>query len=147
MTLLEIAADSGRDFALIHFSGPESFKVDVFQPGEYVMEAKLRAAETFLGGSTSFQTPMDQALLLMMLGGFENDDIVFITDGECKLSQDYLKQLHTEQAARRFTVTGVLLDKGKPGMEFNLRLFCQNIYRTSELLGDEIVQELVAKRV
>ena len=147
LTLLEIAADSGRDFALVHFSGVGSFKVDVFQAGEYTMEDKLRAAETFLGGGTDFQTPMDQALLLMELGGFENADIVFITDGECELPDAYVEQLRTEQAARRFTVTGVLLDKGEPGMEFSLTPFCQNIYRTSELLGDEIVRELVAKRV
>ncbi len=147
LTLLEIAVDSGRDFALVHFSGVGSFKVDVFQAGEYTMEDKLRAAETFLGGGTDFQTPMDQALLLMELGGFENADIVFITDGECELPDAYVEQLRTEQTARRFTVTGVLLDKGEPGMEFSLTPFCQNIYRTSELLGDEIVRELVAKRV
>ncbi len=147
LTLLEIAADSGRDFALVHFSGVGSFKVDVFQAGEYTMEDKLRAAETFLGGGTDFQTPMDQALLLMELGGFENADIVFITDGECELPDAYVEQLRTEQTVRRFTVTGVLLDKGEPGMEFSLTPFCQNIYRTSELLGDEIVRELVAKRV
>ena len=147
LTLLEIAADSGRDFALIHFSGVGNFKVDVFQVGEYTMEDKLRAAETFLGGGTDFQTPMDQALLLMELGGFENADIVFITDGECELPDAYVEQLRTEQAVRRFTATGVLLDKGEPGMEFSLTPFCQNIYRTSELLGDEIVRELVAKRV
>ena len=147
LTLLEIAADSGRSFALIHFSGPGSFKVNVFQPGEYSMEDKMKAAETFLGGGTDFQTPMEQALLLMELGGFENADIVFITDGECKLPDKYLEQLQTEQSTRKFTVTGVLLDKGDPGMAFSLKKFCQNIYRTSELLGDEIVQELVAKRV
>ena len=111
------------------------------------MENKLRAAETFLGGGTDFRTPMDQALQLMETGGFENADIVFITDGECKLSDAYVEQLHAEQAARRFAITGVLLDKGSPGMDFSLKSFCRNIYRTSELLGDEIVRELVANRV
>ena len=37
LTLLEIAADSGRCFALIHFSGPGSFKTEVFRPGGYAM--------------------------------------------------------------------------------------------------------------
>ena len=147
LTLLEIAADSGRNFALVHFSGSDSFKTDIFRPGEYTMEDKLRAAETFLGGGTDFQTPMDQALLLMETGGFENADIVFITDGECKLPDAYVEQLHAEQTARSFTITGVLLDKGSPEMDFSLKAFCQNIYRTSELLGDEIVRELVANRV
>ena len=147
LTLLEIAADSGRCFALIHFSGPGSFKTEVFRPGGYVMAEKVNAAETFLGGGTDFQTPMNDALRLMDEEGLENADIVFITDGECALPDAYVERLRTEQANRRFTVTGVLLDKGSPGMTFSLEKFCQNIYRTSELLGDEIVAELVCKRV
>ena len=146
LTLLEIAADSGRSFALIHFSGPGSFKTDVFRPGEYTMAYKMNAAETFLNGGTDFRTPMEEALRLMEAEGFENADIVFITDGECALSDTYMEQLRAEQTVRRFTVTGVLLDKGKPGMEFSLESFCQTIYRTSELLGDEIMREVVAKR-
>ena len=142
LTLLEIAEDSGRSFGLIHFSGSGSFKTDVFRPGEHTMADKITAAETFLGGGTNFQTPMDEALQLMETEGFENADIVFITDGECELTDIYVEYLHQKQSERRFTVTGVLLDKGKPGMEFSLKSF----YRTSELLGDEIVRELVNKR-
>ncbi len=147
LTLLEIAADSGRSFALIHFSRLGRFQTDLFRPGAYTMADKLCAAETFLGGGTNFQTPMNEALRLMEAEGFENADIVFVTDGECELPDQYLEQLRAEQAARRFTVTGVLLDKGMPGMAFSLKSFCQNIYRTSELLGDEIVREIVARRL
>ncbi len=147
LTLLEIAADSGRSFALIHFSRAGRFQTDLFRPGAYTMADKLRAAETFLGGGTNFQTPMNEALRLIEAEGFENADIVFVTDGECELPDQYLEQLRAEQAARRFTVTGVLLDKGMPGMAFSLKQFCQNIYRTSELLGDEIVREIVARHL
>ena len=146
LTLLEIAAGSGRSFALIHFSRTESFQTDLFRPGAYTLADKMRAAKTFLGGGTNFRTPMNEALRLMEAEGFENADIVFVTDGECRLPDQYLEQLHSEQAARRFTVTGVLLDKGTPGMAFSLESFCQNIYLTSELLGDEIVREIVAGR-
>lgn len=147
LTLLEIAADSGRRFALIHFSGPGSFKTEVFRPGGYAMAEKVDAAETFLGGGTDFQTPMNDALRLMDEEDLENADIIFITDGECALPDTYVERLRTEQANRRVTVTGVLLDKGSPGMAFSLEKFCQNIYRISELLGDEIVAELVGQRV
>ena len=107
----------------------------------------MRAAEKFLGGGTNFQTPMTKAVQLIQDGGFENADIVFITDGECSLPDDYLAELQRQQAAYRFNVTGVLLDKETPGMDFSLRTFCQNIYRTSELMGDDIVRELVSMRV
>ena len=107
----------------------------------------MRAAETFLGGGTDFQTPMKKAVQLMKEDGFENADIVFITDGECALPADYLDELRFEQAAHRFTITGVLLDKNVSDMTFSLQTFCQNIYRTSKSLGDEIVRELVSSRV
>lgn len=82
----------------------------------------------------------------------------FVVCGDCahklepfilssKLSREYLDGLSQEQAARRFKVTGILLDKDEPGMDFSLKAFCQDIYRTSQLLGDDIVRELVTKRV
>lgn len=146
LTLLDIAADSGRKFALIHFSSSTSVQTDLFLPGQYSMEDKVRAAETFLRGGTNFATPMNEALRLMEAKGFENADIVFITDGECELPEEYLSGLQEMQSAKKFTVTGILLDKGEPGMAFSLRPFCQKIYRTSELMGDEIVQRLVGER-
>lgn len=147
LTLLEIAESEGRKFALIHFSGPGSFKTDVFLPKQYSLEDKIRAAETFLDGGTNFRTPLDEALRLMREEGFENADIVFVTDGECELSENYIEELRTAQAERRFTVTGVLLDQDDEGMDFSLKSFCQNIYRTSELTGEQVVQGLIATRV
>ena len=79
--------------------------------------------------------------------GFENADIVFLTDGLCELPEDYLAKLHKAQAARKFTVTGILLDAGNPGMDFSLTPFCQKIYRISELTEDEIVRGLVTQRM
>lgn len=147
LTLLEIAADGKRKFALIHFSGTDSIQTDIFLPGEYTVAKKLRAAETFLGGGTNFVTPMTEALRLMSDSDFENADVVFLTDGECAMPQAFSKELFCEQIARRFTVTGILLDSNAPGMTFSLEAFCQNIYRTSELTGDTLVRELIANRV
>lgn len=65
LTMLEIAADGKRNFALIHFSGTDCKIVQVFRPGEYNVEDKMRAAETFLDGGTNFETPINAALELM----------------------------------------------------------------------------------
>ena len=147
LTLLEIAEDAGRKFALIHFSGPGSFKTDLFLPNQYGMEDKIRAAETFLDGGTDFQTPLNEAMRLMREDSFENADIVFITDGECELSESYIEELRRAQIEYRFTVTGVLLDQDNAGMDFSLKSFCQNTYRTSELTGEQVVQGIVSDRV
>ena len=146
LTLLDIAAENRRKFALIHFAGSSECKVDVFLPGQYSVQDKLDAAETFLDGGTNFKRPLDKAIQLMDTD-FENADIVFLTDGLCELPEDYLETLRKEQAARKFTVTGILLDAGNPGMDFSLTPFCQKIYRTSELAGDEIVRGLVSQRM
>ena len=145
MALLDIAADSGRSFALIHFSGTGSVRTDVFHPGEYAVADKLSAAERFLGGGTDFQTPLREALALMETGGFENADVVFLTDGECMLPDGYIEELRDRQTRLAFTVTGILLDAGS-SIAFSLESFCKRVYRTSELMGDEIVRQIVTER-
>ena len=147
MTLLEIAAESHRSFALIHFAGGSSCQVDIFRPGEYTLEDKLSAAETFLGGGTNFERPVREAIRLMDTEGFEKADVVFITDGECELSVACQQELQTAQVAYHFTVTGILLDEGQADMDFSLKPFCQKIYRTSELTGDAVVQSVISLRV
>ena len=106
----------------------------------------MNTAETFLDNGTDFKQPLDEAIQLMDTG-FENADIVFLTDGLCELPEDYLETLRKVQAARKFTVTGILLDAGNPGMAFSLMPFCQKIYRTSELTDDEIVKNVIAQHM
>lgn len=139
LTLLEVAESEDRKFALIHFSGPGSAKTDIFVPKQYTLEDKLRAAETFLDGGTDFHTPLKEALRLIQEERFENADIVFITDGECELPESYIAELRAVQIEHRFTVTGLLLDEDNVGMDFSLKPFFQNIYRTSDLIGTRIM--------
>ena len=143
MALLEVAAESHRKFALIHFASREQLQLDLFLPGHYSLEDRLRAAETFLDGGTDFEAPMTAAMALLQEQSFQSADIVFITDGECSVSESFLEELHQEQAAHHFTVTGILLDRGQIGMDFSLKEFCQKIYRTSELLVEDIVRDLM----
>lgn len=147
LALLDIAAGNGRKFALIHFASYDSCRVDVFLPGQYTMEDKMNAAEVFLGGGTNFERPMQEAIGLMENEGFENADIVFITDGECALSEEYLEALHRDQAERKFKVTGVLLDTKEVVSGFSLEPFCQQIYRTSQFVEEDIVQNIISQRI
>ena len=88
---------------------------------------------------------MREAVSLMENEGFENADIVFIMDGECMLPDDFVEQLREKQMELGFSVTSILLDAGG-GMDFSLKDFCEKVYRTSELTGDEIVRDMVARR-
>lgn len=106
------------------------------------------AQRQFVGNAAhELRTPMNEALRLMQEEGFDNADIVFITDGECLLPEEYISNLQKEQSARRFTITGILLDQESKGMDFSLKAFCQNIYRTSELTGDAVVAKVINDRI
>ena len=147
LTLLDAAMAESRKFALIHFSSRNQYRTDLFLPGKYTGEDVYAAAETFLGGNTDYETPLTEALRLMEQGGFEDADILFVTDGACELPEDFQHTFQDKQAALHFTVTGVLLDVSSPGFAFSLTPFCDDVYRTSQLAGDQIVQAVLSKRV
>ncbi|GHU93070.1 VWA domain-containing protein [Clostridia bacterium] len=146
LALLEVAKINKRNFALIHFSGKNSFQTDVFPQGKSDFENLLRVAETFLGGGTNYETPLTEALRLIADGSFQNADVVFVTDGECALPEEFAEKFREEKAARNFTVTGLLLDKETPGFEFSLHPFCESVYRTSEIAESDIVRDMLGKR-
>ena len=147
LALLDIALQGNRRFAMIHFAGVGHFQTDLFLPGQYGREDVLRAAETFLGGNTDYATPLNEALRLMEQEGFENADMVFITDGACVLSDDFLARLKAQQTQRRFHITGVLLDQNAAGFSFSLEPFCTEILRTSQLTREYIAQRLLEQRI
>ena len=88
------------------------------------MADKLRAAETFLGGGTNYVTPLKEALRLIEQEGFEKADMVFVTDGDCSMPEQFLSDLKQEQAQKKFQITGVLLDQDAAGFAFSLEPFC-----------------------
>lgn len=145
-TLLEVAKVNKRNFALIHFSGKGSVKTDLFFDGKYSFEDVMASADTFLSGGTNYETPLSEALRLIQ-DGFENADVVFITDGEYRISELFAEGFRKAKAERRFTVTGLLLDKAEPGFEFSLAPFCERVYRTSEIVEGALAQKLLGSRV
>lgn len=147
LALLEIASAGKRRFAMIHFSRAGTVQTDLFLPGAYGREDKLRAAGTFLGGGTDYVTPLREALRLMEHEGFEKADMVFITDGACKMPEVFLRELRQEQARKKFQITGVLLDQDAAGFAFSLEPFCTQILRTSQLTQDQIAEKLLDQRV
>ena len=105
------------------------------------------AAETFLDGGTDYETPLREALHLMKEEGFENADVVFITDGYCELPETFQDEQICEQIVPTFRITGILLDTDIEAGDFSLQPFCQTVYRSSEVFQDEIVKSLISQRV
>ncbi len=145
MVLYEICRINHTNFALIHFS--TDVRVDYFPKDEICDSQKvLDCAETFLDGGTNFELPLREAFTMCATGKLDKPDIVFITDGKCNVSDEFLELFNEFKADTGAKLTGILLDADKP-FPFSLEKFADCIYRTSELMKDEIVNNLFDERL
>ena len=145
MVLYEICRVNNANFALVHFSS--TTKVDYFPKDKKVdLQKVLDCAETLLGGGTDFEKPLREVFALTASEKLEKPDIVFITDGKCDVSDEFLKLFDEFNSDTGAKLTGILLDKGEC-FEFSLQKFANTIYRTSELLEDSIVTRIIEERI
>ena len=145
MVLYEICRINHTNFALVHFACDT--KVDYF-PKDVPCDPQkvLDCAETFLNGGTDFEAPLSEVFSLYASGKLEKPDVVFITDGECDVSDAFLELLDQFKADTGSKLTGILLDKGSH-LAFSLERLADCVYRTSELLGDEIMENVIDGRI
>ena len=73
-------------------------------------------------------------------------DIVFITDGQCGISDSLVSDFAEFKARTKATLTGILLDRGG-SLDFSLKKFADVVYTTGELCENEIVNNLIEKRL
>ena len=74
----------------------------------------------------------------------DKPDIVFIKDGVCEISDNFASLFDKFKADTGAKLTGILLNSGKCS-EFSLQRFADKVYRTSELLKDEIVDDVISE--
>ena len=158
LTLLEIARRERRRFRAICFSSADAplYSVDLNTRVRYEadMDKVLELAEYFPGGGTDFEKPLDAALegikegtcpasvrqgrtrSLFQESRFQRSDIVFITDGECRVHADWAERFTTEKNALGFSLFSILIDIGtsSPG---SLTPFSDKITSVSQLTSKE----------
>lgn len=144
LAVQDICAHEGRKYALIHFSGADEMRTDRFLPGQYTSDDLLSAAEHFFDGGTEFEPPIREALRLIREEAFENADILFITDGECAISDELAEQLQDAIQDAGCSVIGLLMDADSPGRMFSLERFCEKIIRLSEMNREVTEQAVLA---
>lgn len=114
LSLLHLAKEQKRAFKGIHFgSRTEIAEFDFFKPEDFGMTKICEFAEMFFGGGTDFMAPLDVAVK-QLRAEFDRDgkikgDIVFITDGDAKVSDPWLAQFKAEKEALGFQCFGVLI--------------------------------------
>ncbi|MEW5932486.1 MAG: VWA domain-containing protein [Bacillota bacterium] len=111
LALFWIAACQKRAFACIHFGSKSEIRVFEFpdprsaRPGDVAEMAAF-----FFGGGTDFETPLRKAQKLLEESEYRKGDVIFITDGQAAVSDQFLRQFRAAKARKGFAVWTVLVD-------------------------------------
>ncbi len=133
LALLDQARHSGRDFVGILFSAADRLQVFRFPAGEIAgIDRVLDFAETFLGGGTSYQTPLSAAGDLLA-EEFDDTargrgDIVMITDDDCGVTEAWMRRWRETKQRLGFRVFGVVVGAPRVGEAGSaLEALCDNL--------------------
>jgi len=152
LALLQIARRQHREFLGIMFGSPAEYTTYEFVPKSNVVtnyyrgvtktmdviEGVMDWAEVFFGSGTDFVTPLGVALAKLQdqfnKTGAVEADIVFCTDDECAVSEDFLDMLKVEKARLGFRIFGVAVGSC-PAHGGTLDLLCDgNVIHVANLL-------------
>ncbi len=139
LTLLDIAARQRRPFQTICFASAETplqvLDLNPRQRSAPDQQKIFALAEYFPGGGTDFQRPLDAALETLRRDRRRRGDIVFITDGECRVDAGWVRAFQREKATLGFTLFSVLIDMGANSLGA-LKEFSDHITSVGQLTSD-----------
>ena len=130
IALMSIARKQRRDFAIIPFSGFVG-QVAVFPKGKYDIQKLVEVCYRFMDGGTNFEAPLTEALQIIEKDRFKQADILFVTDGDCHVSEDFLKQFKTTKDKKGFECTAVVI--GKSHTTKTVKLFADKVIHAKDL--------------
>lgn len=140
IAMLEIAHLQKRDFACIIFDTIAEEPI-IIEKGKVEPLSVVKIAEDFLDGGTNFQKPLEKALKLINQSRFSKADIVFITDGESQISDEFKKKFNETKENKDFKVMSICINAGEHGRvnTKSLQAFSDEIIMLSDLadLEDE----------
>jgi uncharacterized protein with von Willebrand factor type A (vWA) domain len=107
-----------------------------YPAGKLTAKELLEIAEARSGGGTDFESPLRKALEMIKTAGLKKADIVFITDGECAVSDKFLREFAEAKRALEFNVMTILCDVGSTSdatvAAFSERVECVSAFSAEE---------------
>ena len=136
LTLLEIARRERRHFRAILFSSADtelkSFDLNRGERYRSNLQDALDLAESFPGGGTDFERPLDAAVECLADSRFRRGDIVLVTDGECRVGEEWRERFLAAKDRLDFSLYSILIDVGGSTLETVNRI-SDRVSRVSEL--------------
>jgi uncharacterized protein with von Willebrand factor type A (vWA) domain len=145
LALLSIARLQKRDLAVIHFSGPDDLRLDLFPKGEATPAQVIACASFFFNGGTVFEPWMEKALELVDGSQFEKADVICVSDGVSDVSPEAQAEWTRRRAERGMRAYGVLI--GSNQGEALLDEISDAVFRLEDLRGDLPALEVIFSTV
>lgn len=141
MALLEVAKYQRRDFFCIHFDSeldPDKLYTNEFlKKNGYPLQEIIDMAEHFEGGGTDFETPLTRAKQeIENSDKFSTADIIFITDGECAVSNEWNDNFTEWKTNKNVKIKSILIDNNW-NSDTSLELFSDEVHKLSSLNRDD----------
>lgn len=106
LALMSIARKQKRDFALILFS--TKTRTLRYPKGKISTKDMVGLAEMFLGGGTHFDRPLEEVLTVIEESRYKQADVVFVTDGEAYLKENFVQEFRMKKNEKAFSVLSLL---------------------------------------
>lgn len=140
--LAEIAEKERRAFSYALFASTRNDLItDDFQIGQRSPDKLIKIASEFIGGGTNFEQPLQWAMDKLQESTFRKADIVMITDGECAVSDEFLKELQKAKEQKQCRIYSILI--GSNSRELNR--WSDAVWSITDLVDETTVQELFQK--
>lgn len=134
LAMLEIAQKEKRNYAYIPYeSRVIGNMVKNIKAGELDPDDIMDIAELSASGGTNFMAPLDEALRCIQSDAYKKGDICFITDGDCGISDDWLKEFLKAKEEHQFYVSTILINIGGGTSRFTVEKFSDNITTISNV--------------
>lgn len=143
LSLAHYAKLRNRSFAWIMFDSAVK-RSKAYVRGRLSPKDLLEIAESRSGGGTDFECPLREAVKVIRGQGLKKADIAFITDGDCAVSDEFVKEFGDVKKALEVNVFAVLCDVGHTA-ETTIAKFSDRIERASsfnEAEAEQVFQKL-----
>ena len=140
--LAEIAEKERRSFSYALFASEQDDLItDDFQIGQRSPHKLIKLASEFIGGGTNFEQPLKWAIDKLQESKFIKADVVMITDGECEVNTEFLKELQNAKEEKKFRIFSILISSNPKGLNH----WSDEVWSITDLLNESAVKELFQK--
>jgi uncharacterized protein with von Willebrand factor type A (vWA) domain len=133
LTLADVAERENRPFVAISFGYKDELKIwDELNS----IQQKVAFAQHFYDGGTDFERPLTEAIGLILSDEaqgkpFKKADIVFITDGDCRVSDEFLQSVKKFQGEVGFQIHSIAV--GHDARPQSLQKFSDQVHSLLDL--------------